>query len=63
MGVIRALHSGGILEKAFCTETRPFNQVDIPSFAEELLIWLPVCSKMWILIKIFTSLAYFYLFI
>uniref|UniRef100_A0A0E0R5V9 Methylthioribose-1-phosphate isomerase n=1 Tax=Oryza rufipogon TaxID=4529 RepID=A0A0E0R5V9_ORYRU len=26
LGVIRALHSGGILEKAFCTETRPFNQ-------------------------------------
>lgn len=30
LGVIRALHSGGVLEKAFCTETRPFNQVDIP---------------------------------
>uniref|UniRef100_A0A0D9V0G1 Methylthioribose-1-phosphate isomerase n=1 Tax=Leersia perrieri TaxID=77586 RepID=A0A0D9V0G1_9ORYZ len=26
LGVIRALHSGEILEKAFCTETRPFNQ-------------------------------------
>ncbi|KAL5203933.1 hypothetical protein ABZP36_008804 [Zizania latifolia] len=26
LGVVRALHSGGILEKAFCTETRPFNQ-------------------------------------
>ncbi|TVU25836.1 hypothetical protein EJB05_28346 [Eragrostis curvula] len=26
LGVIRALHSGGVLEKAFCTETRPFNQ-------------------------------------
>ncbi|CAD6257279.1 unnamed protein product [Miscanthus lutarioriparius] len=26
LGVIRALYSGGVLEKAFCTETRPFNQ-------------------------------------
>ncbi|KAG8089469.1 hypothetical protein GUJ93_ZPchr0011g27958 [Zizania palustris] len=26
LGVIRALHSGGLLKKAFCTETRPFNQ-------------------------------------
>ncbi|CAN6381091.1 unnamed protein product [Urochloa humidicola] len=26
LGVIRTLHSGGVLEKAFCTETRPFNQ-------------------------------------
>ncbi|OEL38796.1 Methylthioribose-1-phosphate isomerase [Dichanthelium oligosanthes] len=26
LGVIRALHSGGVLDKAFCTETRPFNQ-------------------------------------
>ncbi|KAF8393642.1 hypothetical protein HHK36_021888 [Tetracentron sinense] len=26
LGVIRALHSEGILERAFCTETRPFNQ-------------------------------------
>ncbi|KAG2561415.1 hypothetical protein PVAP13_8KG157200 [Panicum virgatum] len=26
LGVIRALHSAGVLEKAFCTETRPFNQ-------------------------------------
>ncbi|KAM0844363.1 hypothetical protein ACQ4PT_057103 [Festuca glaucescens] len=26
LGVIRALHSGGVLERAFCTETRPFNQ-------------------------------------
>ncbi|GAB4853703.1 hypothetical protein Ancab_017895 [Ancistrocladus abbreviatus] len=26
LGVIRALHAKGILERAFCTETRPFNQ-------------------------------------
>ncbi|XP_057431947.1 methylthioribose-1-phosphate isomerase [Lotus japonicus] len=26
LGVIRALHSGGALERAYCTETRPFNQ-------------------------------------
>ncbi|CAN8270646.1 unnamed protein product [Cochlearia groenlandica] len=26
LGVIRALHSQGVLERAYCTETRPFNQ-------------------------------------
>jgi methylthioribose-1-phosphate isomerase len=26
LGVIRALHSSGKLETAFCTETRPYNQ-------------------------------------
>lgn len=26
LGVIRAVHAQGILEKAYCTETRPFNQ-------------------------------------
>ncbi|KAL5995131.1 Isopentenyl-diphosphate delta-isomerase 2 [Asimina triloba] len=26
LGVIRALHTGGVLEMVFCTETRPFNQ-------------------------------------
>ncbi|XP_061362528.1 methylthioribose-1-phosphate isomerase [Gastrolobium bilobum] len=26
LGVIRSLHSGGVLESAYCTETRPFNQ-------------------------------------
>ncbi|XP_051148753.1 methylthioribose-1-phosphate isomerase [Andrographis paniculata] len=26
LGVIRALHEKGILERAYCTETRPFNQ-------------------------------------
>ncbi|XP_073014004.1 methylthioribose-1-phosphate isomerase [Typha latifolia] len=26
LGVIRSLHAEGVLEKAFCTETRPFNQ-------------------------------------
>lgn len=26
LGVIRALHSQGLLERAYCTETRPFNQ-------------------------------------
>ncbi|KAJ7979228.1 Methylthioribose-1-phosphate isomerase [Quillaja saponaria] len=26
LGVIRALHTGGDLERAYCTETRPFNQ-------------------------------------
>jgi hypothetical protein len=31
LGVIRALHSGGVLQRAYCTETRPFNQVS-PSF-------------------------------
>ena len=28
LGVIRALHSQGSLEHAFCTETRPYNQGD-----------------------------------
>jgi hypothetical protein len=31
LGVIRALHSEGVLQRAYCTETRPFNQVS-PSF-------------------------------
>ncbi|CAH1425307.1 unnamed protein product [Lactuca virosa] len=26
LGVIRTLHSDGVLERAYCTETRPFNQ-------------------------------------
>ncbi|KAL6974619.1 S-methyl-5-thioribose-1-phosphate isomerase [Sarracenia purpurea var. burkii] len=26
LGVIRALHDGGVLERAYCTETRPYNQ-------------------------------------
>ncbi|CAF2158080.1 unnamed protein product [Brassica rapa] len=26
LGVIRALHTQGVLERAYCTETRPFNQ-------------------------------------
>ncbi|KAK8545265.1 hypothetical protein V6N13_066551 [Hibiscus sabdariffa] len=26
LGVIRALHAEGVLERAYCTETRPFNQ-------------------------------------
>ncbi|OVA08329.1 Initiation factor 2B-related [Macleaya cordata] len=26
LGVIRALHTEGVLERAFCTETRPYNQ-------------------------------------
>jgi methylthioribose-1-phosphate isomerase len=26
LGVIRSLHSAGVLEHAFCTETRPYNQ-------------------------------------
>lgn len=26
LGVVRALHSEGVLERAYCTETRPFNQ-------------------------------------
>ncbi|XP_031501369.1 methylthioribose-1-phosphate isomerase-like isoform X4 [Nymphaea colorata] len=26
LGIIRSLHAEGILERAFCTETRPFNQ-------------------------------------
>ncbi|GMP36972.1 hypothetical protein CsSME_00008892 [Camellia sinensis var. sinensis] len=26
LGVIRALHANGVLERAYCTETRPFNQ-------------------------------------
>lgn len=29
LGVIRALHAEGVLERAYCTETRPFNQVSI----------------------------------
>lgn len=27
LGVIRALYAEGVLERAYCTETRPFNQV------------------------------------
>lgn len=27
LGVIRAVHTEGFLERAYCTETRPFNQV------------------------------------
>lgn len=27
LGVIRSIHAEGALEHAFCTETRPFNQV------------------------------------
>lgn len=27
LGVIRALYADGALERAYCTETRPFNQV------------------------------------
>ncbi|PPS17787.1 hypothetical protein GOBAR_AA02810 [Gossypium barbadense] len=34
LGVIRALHAQGVLERAYCTETRPFNQ--IPSLATPL---------------------------
>ncbi|KAI5674239.1 hypothetical protein M9H77_14603 [Catharanthus roseus] len=26
LGVIRTVHAGGVLERAYCTETRPFNQ-------------------------------------
>jgi methylthioribose-1-phosphate isomerase len=26
LGVVRALHEAGHLERAFCTETRPYNQ-------------------------------------
>lgn len=29
LGVIRALHSEGVLERAYCSETRPFNQVSL----------------------------------
>lgn len=29
LGVIRALHTEGVLNRAYCTETRPFNQVSI----------------------------------
>lgn len=29
LGVIRALYADGVLESAYCTETRPFNQVGI----------------------------------
>lgn len=29
LGVIRALQTEGVLERAYCTETRPFNQVSI----------------------------------
>ena len=33
LGVIRALHSEGVLERAYCTETRPFSQVTALLFA------------------------------
>lgn len=29
LGVIRSLHTEGVLERAYCTETRPFNQVSV----------------------------------
>lgn len=29
LGVIRAIHEKGVLERAYCTETRPFNQVSV----------------------------------
>ena len=29
LGVIRALHAEGVLERTYCTETRPFNQVGV----------------------------------
>ncbi|KAK9142165.1 hypothetical protein Syun_011565 [Stephania yunnanensis] len=29
LGIIRALHSQGTLERAYCTETRPFNQASL----------------------------------
>ena len=32
LGVIRALHEKGALGRAYCTETRPFNQVSKLSF-------------------------------
>lgn len=31
LGVIRSLHTEGVLERAYCTETRPFNQVSVYS--------------------------------
>ncbi|KAF9623897.1 hypothetical protein IFM89_006243 [Coptis chinensis] len=31
LGVIRALHTDGVLEKAFCTKTQPFNQASTPT--------------------------------
>ena len=37
LGVIRALHSEGVLERAYCTETRPFNQVIICIFGSVIV--------------------------
>ncbi|KAK9149230.1 hypothetical protein Scep_007987 [Stephania cephalantha] len=37
LGVIRALHSQGTLERAYCTETRPFNQAILNLTSFELV--------------------------
>ena len=45
LGVIRALHVDEVLERAYCTETRPFNQVNNLHYYME--IWnssLVVCA-------------------
>nr|POE60891.1 methylthioribose-1-phosphate isomerase [Quercus suber] len=34
LGVIRAVHTEGFLERAYCTETRPFNQVRWSNFVK-----------------------------
>lgn len=40
LGVIRTLHANGTLETAFCTETRPFNQVNISSLLLIYDFWI-----------------------
>uniref|UniRef100_A0A803M8P3 Methylthioribose-1-phosphate isomerase n=1 Tax=Chenopodium quinoa TaxID=63459 RepID=A0A803M8P3_CHEQI len=47
LGVIRAVHAQGILEKAYCTETRPFNQkyVSIQQIMSSLIAQYEVVRK------------------
>jgi hypothetical protein len=44
LGVIRALHSSEVLEKAFCTETRPFNQVHITYSIRCIIMGIQIVS-------------------
>ncbi len=35
LGVVRALHARGALERVYCTETRPYNQVNSMKLSEK----------------------------
>ena len=43
LGAIRALHSLGRLEKAYCTETRPYNQGSRLTAYELVYEQIPAC--------------------